>query len=253
MVLVIAPDQRQADIVLDYTTANFEASPILSQLVEQRVVRSLRLNNGVTIEVRAADFRNLRGPTYVCVIADESAFWMTDNSVNPDSEILNAVRPGLATTSGPLLMVSSPYARRGELWNAYDKNFGAKGDPKIVVAQAASRTMNPSLPQSVVDRALERDPSSAAAEFLAQFRTDIESFVSLEAVRACITAGTFEPPREPGCAYVGFVDPSGGQSDSMTLAVAHMDYPRETVVLDCCARSARRAAPKSQHRSSRKS
>jgi hypothetical protein len=122
VLLIIAPDQRQADIVLDYVAANFEQSPILSQLVESRTARTLRLTNGITIEVRASDFRNLRGPTFVACICEESAFAMNENSANPDSEILNAVRPGLATTNGPLIMISSPYARKGELWNAYDKH-----------------------------------------------------------------------------------------------------------------------------------
>ena len=45
---------------------------------------------------------------------------------------LNAVRPGLATTSGPLFMISSPYARRGELWRTYNKHFGPDGDPSIL-------------------------------------------------------------------------------------------------------------------------
>jgi hypothetical protein len=34
--LCIAPDQRQAGIVLDYATAAFEASPILRQLISNR-------------------------------------------------------------------------------------------------------------------------------------------------------------------------------------------------------------------------
>ena len=46
-------------------------------------------SNGITIEVRAASFRRLRGPTYICVIADEAAFWPpSDTSANPDTEIL---------------------------------------------------------------------------------------------------------------------------------------------------------------------
>jgi hypothetical protein len=233
VLLCIAPDQKQADIVLDYVTAYFEDSPILRQLIEARVARSLRLNNNVSIEVRASDFRSLRGPTYICCIADESAFWLTENSVNPDSELLAAIRPGLSTTNGPLFMASSPYARKGELWNAFDKNFGAKGDPAILVAQAASRTMNPSLLRGVVDRAMERDPASANAEYMAQFRADIESFVSIEAVRACLSSNVVERAPKSGVSYLAFVDPSGGQSDSMTLAIAHLETCRETVVLDC--------------------
>ena len=92
------------------------------------------------------------------------------------------MRPGLATTGGPLFLISAPYARRGELWRTYSKHFGPAGEPLILVAQGASRVFNPTLPQSVVDRAMERDPATAAAEYGAEFRRDIESFVSIEAL-----------------------------------------------------------------------
>ena len=230
--LIIAPDQNQADICLNYVTATFERSPILRQLIETRTQRTLRLKNRIDIEVRAADFRRLRGPTYVAVVADESAFWLSENSSNPDTEILNAVRPGLATTGGPLIMISSPYARRGELWRVYQKNFGSNGNPKILVAQGASRTFNPSLPQSVVDHALERDEAAARAEYLAEFRRDIESFVSIEAVNACVTKGLYERPYDPKLSYLAFVDPSGGSADSFTLCIGHSDFARQTIIID---------------------
>jgi hypothetical protein len=182
VVLCIAPDQEQAAVALDYIEANFRKSKILRQLILNRTARALELRNGIEIRVRASDFRRLRGPTYVAVIADESAFWHSEGSANPDAEILNAVRPGLATTGGPLFIISSPYARRGELWSLYNRHFGMKGDPTILVAQGATRTFNPSLRQSVVDRAYDRDPTAAAAEYGAQFRTDVESFVSLVVV-----------------------------------------------------------------------
>jgi hypothetical protein len=232
--LVIAPDQNQADICLGYIGATFEASPILRQLIQSRTQRTLRLTNKIDIEVRAADFRRLRGPTFIAVIADESAFWLSsENSSNPDTEILSAVRPGLATTGGPLIMISSPYARKGELWRTYQKHFGPKGDPLILVAQGASRTFNPTLPGSVVTRALERDEAAARAEYLAEFRRDIEAFVSLEAVQACVSKGIFERPYDPAKSYLAFVDPSGGSADSFTLAIGHHDVARQTVVVDC--------------------
>jgi hypothetical protein len=232
VLLLIAPDQRQAMICLDYIEATFDGSPILRQLIEARTAGTLRLKNRINIEVRASEFRNLRGPTYVAVIADESAFWLNDNSANPDGEILSAVRPGLATTGGPLIMISSPYARRGELWRMFKKHYGASGDPALLVARAPSRVLNPTLPQSVVDRAMERDPAWALAEYGAEFRSDIENFVSIEAVEACVAGGVYERAFLRQHTYRGFVDPSGGRSDSMTLAIMHLESNRETAVLD---------------------
>ena len=50
--------------------------------------------------------------TCVAAVADEIAFWQAeDGSANPDTEILRAIRPSLLTTRGPLIAISSPYAR----------------------------------------------------------------------------------------------------------------------------------------------
>ena len=229
VLLCIAPDQRQAAITLDYAAACLEGSPILAQLIANRNADTLELTNGISIEVRAASFRRLRGPTYVAVIADEAAYWYSDEfSANADVEILNAVRPGLATTGGPLIIASSPYAKRGVLWETHRRHYGPDGDPLILVAQGTSRDFNPSLPQSVVDRALERDHAAASAEYLAQFRADIETFVAYEVVQACVGDHVEMAPLGAH-RYSAFVDPSGGSADSFTMAIAHRDGERVVV------------------------
>ena len=68
---------------------------------------------------------------------------------------------------------------------------------------------------------MERDAASAAAEYLAEFRSDIEGFVTVEVVDAAMCFGRHELPRISGLHYRAFVDPSGGSADSMTLAIAH--------------------------------
>jgi hypothetical protein len=224
VLLLIAPDQRQASIALGYAEAAFDGSTMLRQLVTNRTTDAIELVSGVSLEVRSASFRRLRGPTYVGIIVDEGAFLYSEEfSANADTEILNACRPGLATTGGPLIIASSPYAKRGVLFDVHKRHYGAGGDPLILVAQGASRVFNQSLPQAVVDRAMQRDPASASAEYLAQFRSDIESFVSRETVEACLAHGVRERAPVSGIKYSAFCDPSGGSSDSMTLGVAHRE------------------------------
>lgn len=223
VVLLIGADQRQASITLGYIVAAFERSPVLRKLIDGQTADTLSLKNNIDIEVRAASFRKLRGMTAIAIIATEIAFWMSEDSANPDFEILNAARPTLATTHGPLILISSPYAKRGELWNIHKRHFGPAGDPLVLVAQGTSREFNPTLRQSVVDRAMERDAAAASAEYLAQFRTDIESFVSREAVEACVSRGVRERTPINDVRYWAFTDPSGGSADSFTLAIGHRD------------------------------
>lgn len=221
IVLLIAPDQRQSRVLLGYVEGALRSSPLLANLISSQTQEMLSLANGIDIEVRAASFRRLRGLTCVMILADEASFWMSEetSSVNADAAILAAARPSLATTGGPLVIISSPYAKRGD-WTLYRKHFGRDGDT-VLVAQAPSRVMNPSLPEKVVERALERDAVAASAEFLAQFRSDISAFIAQEAIDACVTADVFERSRVSGVNYQAFCDPSGGAADSMTLAIGH--------------------------------
>lgn len=225
----LAQTQRQAGVVFGYTAAIFERSPVLASLVANKTADCLELSNEIDLEVRPASFRSARGLTAVIAIGDECAFWHGDGSANADTEILGALRPALATTGGPLLLITSPYARRGEAYGIWKQHYGPDGDPRIVVVQAPSRTLNPTLPQAVVDRALKRDPHAAAAEYLAQFRTDVETLLTLEAVEACVDEGVIERPWIPGIEYKAFCDPSGGSSDSFTLAIAHREASKAVV------------------------
>jgi hypothetical protein len=68
-----------------------------------------------------------------------------------------------------------------------------------------------------------RDRAAASSEWLAEFRNDIAAFVPRELVQACVDDGEVERPYDRKHRYVAFVDPSGGSSDSMTLAIGHRE------------------------------
>jgi hypothetical protein len=222
-VMVIATDRRQARVIFRYVRGMIAGTPLLADLIERETADTLDLTNGVTIEVGTASYRSTRGYTLAAVLCDEIAFWPTDDSAEPDYAILDALRPGMSTIpSAMLLCASSPYARRGALWDAFRRYFG-KDDSGLLVWKAATRTMNPTVPQALIDRAMERDPASAAAEYGAEFRTDVEGFVSREAVEAVISPGVYERAPLSNTKYLAFVDPSGGSADSMTLAIGHKE------------------------------
>src|SRR5262249_44580492 len=162
--------------------------------------------------------------TLLAALLDECAFFLPDEtSSNPDSEIVTAVTPALLTTGGLLIGVSSPYARRGVLWEVFSRDYGPDGDPGILVAHGATRDLHPSLEQAKIDREYAKDPISASAEYGAQFRTDLEAFVSREVVDSRTDFGVFERPCDPAFSYCAFADPSGGSVDSFTLGIAHCE------------------------------
>lgn len=221
-ILVIAADRRQARNIMRYVQGLLTNIPVLKTRIQRETTEAFDLTGSVTIEVGTASHRSTRGYTFAAVLCDEIAFWPTDDAAEPDYAILDAVRPGMSTIPGAMLIcASSPYARRGALWDAFRRHWGQDGGP--LVWRATTRESNPSVPQGVVDSAHERDPASAAAEYGAEFRADMEMLLTREAVAACVTPGIRERLPQPGIRYHAFVDPSGGSSDSMTLAIAHAE------------------------------
>jgi hypothetical protein len=100
-----------------------------------------------------------------------------------------------------------------------------------LVAYGTSRDLNPSLPEAEIIRALEKDPVRNRAEFLSEFRSDVEGFIPREIVEACVKEYVELPP-QPGIAYRLFVDAASGveNGDSFAMAVSHKAADR--VVID---------------------
>jgi hypothetical protein len=233
-VMVIASDRRQARTIIRYVRALLEEVPFLHKMVERDTTESFDLNNRVTIEVQTASLRSVRGYTIACALLDEAAFFQSDeNSSSPDREIVTAIRPAMATIPNAMLLVaSSPYARKGILFEAWRDHFAKEGHPTLVW-QAPTSTMNPTIRQSEIDEAYADDPIAAAAEWGGLFRSDIESYISIEALEPCISEGLFERPRVSGITYQGFIDPSGGSGqDSFTLGIGHFDKPTGIAIVD---------------------
>ena len=234
--MILATDRKQSRTILRYIRALLTQIPMLARMVERETAEGFDLTNRIAIEVGTASFKTVRGYTIVAALLDELAFWPTDAAAaaDPDVEVINALKPAMLTVPNSMLLcASSPYARKGALYSAWRRHHGKDGDP-VLVWQAPTRTMNPTVPQSAIDQELEVDPSRAAAEYLATFRTDVEALLTREVVDAAVVPGRHELEPLSGVRYVAFVDPSGGSADSMTLAIAHLDRQTKHVVLDAC-------------------
>lgn len=227
-IMCISADRKQARVTLEYIRGFIMGVSMLKEMVVGETADSIELTGRVRIEIATASFKATRGYTLAGVVADEVAYWRSEDSAQPDVEIIRALRPGLATLGGMLIAISSPYRRAGELWRMYEKHYGKDGD--VLVWQAPSKTMNSTIPQSVIDEAMEADPASARSEFGAEFRSDVAGFVDVEVLKSCVVEGRHELP-VAGKSYEGFVDAAGGSGgDSMTMAIAHAEG--EKAILD---------------------
>jgi len=223
-IFVIATDKNQAKICLNYIKGILDDFP---NAVDSILREEIRLKSNIIISVKTASFRTGRGFQTAAVIMDELAFWRSETSANPAQEVVTALMPGMLP-NGLLLGISSPYSRRGYLWEIYREHYGRESED-VLVWKAPTLFMNPSFNPRIVDKAMKRDPVAARSEYMAEFREDIEGYLTRENVEHATGEYEMLLP-QPGVAYKAFTDPSGGRNDSMTMAIGHTE--KGVVVVD---------------------
>ena len=234
VILIVAADRSQAQVVFRYVKGFLSETPMLARMVERERAETIDLTTRVTISVATCSYRSIRGFTAAAVVADEISFWRDEYSSNPAEEVLRAVRPALATLPGSLLLcISSPYAQSGPLWEAFRRHHGRDSD--VLVWRADTLTMNPTISREIIDRDMAEDPEAARSEWGAEFRTDLESFLPVEAIEAVTIPGRYELPCQSRTVYTAFADVSGGRLDAAALGIAHREGDGR-VILDAARR-----------------
>jgi len=221
-VFLIANDKDQAKILKRYISGILQRSPRLRGLIKKELAWEIELNNRITIAVRTKNFRTLRGYTVISAVLEELAFWRSEDSANPDYEVLAAIRPAMLTVKNSMLIgISSAYAKRGLLYDQYRKFYGKAAGP--LIWKSSTVDMNPTVDKKIIAEQIKSDPAKYKSEYLSEFRGDIESYLGVDDIEKVIEKGVFSRPYEPGKEYFAFCDPSGGRVDSMTLGIAHIE------------------------------
>ena len=235
-VMVLANDRAQARVAFRYVKGLLESHPVLAREVVNVTTDTITLANGIEITIGTADNAAVRGRTIVAAILDEFAFWPYEQA----TEVLRALRPGMATQPDAMLIViSTVYAAAGPFYEARKRYFGVD-DPHVLYAVATSQQMNPTLSDRFIAGEMERDPVGNAAEYLGVERTDVSGFLDAPLVDGNTRSEPRELPRMPNTAtgghivYHAAIDVSGGRSDAAACAVAHREGQR--VIVDGCWR-----------------
>lgn len=224
-IMVIAADRDQARTIMRYIAGILEA-PLLKQKLLKTKASKFEFQGQVVIEVATCSFRSVRGYTIAAVLADEAAFWSDENGANPASAVFAALKPAMMTIPNSMMIIgTTPYARRGPIWDFYDRFYGIENNHTLVW-QAPTLDMNPSIDPAEVELEFQLDPANAEAEYNAKFRTDVEALLSREVVEAITVNGRFAIPYDPNKQFYGAIDASGGSSDSFTLGIAHAEDAR---------------------------
>lgn len=233
VVAVCAPTVKQARVVKDYLRAIFEARMLAGEIVSE-TQNGFDLVCGNRIEILAGDWRTVRGYTLLAAIVDEAAFfgYEADARAKNDSELMRALKPSLATVNGRLICISSPYARRGWCYKQYKRNFGNPVG-KVLLWNCTSRTMNPLLPQAVVDDAIAEDRAAALSEFMGEFRDDVDDYLPRTVIEKMVIKDRVYLPCRRANDHLAFVDLSGGREDEAAIAIGHREGRKAVVDFVC--------------------
>lgn len=223
--LIVAQSFRAGkNLAFKAIEADLTGSPLLRSMVAEIRADEIDLTNGITIAVYPPSFRAFRGLTLVSLMADEIAFWNVEG-VNPDREVLAAARPAMATIPGAkLIMASTPYAKRGALYEAVKAGWG-QADSEVLVWKAPTALMNPSISRAYLERERRRDPEMFRREFEAEPSDSITTLFDSDAIDACVIPGRRELPPHPAFSYVAALD-AAFRGDTFTFGLCHQEQGR---------------------------
>jgi hypothetical protein len=127
LVLLVSPSQRQSSELFRKVTnalARLEVAPDLHE--DNRL--SLRLANGSRVVSLPSSESTVRGFSAVSlIIEDEAAF--------VDDALYSALRPMLAVSGGRMILMSTPYGKRGHFWDAWTNGGDAWDRVRITAAE----------------------------------------------------------------------------------------------------------------------
>lgn len=230
-VLLIAPVMNQAQIAFNFIRSYILASPVLEAKVLKISKNQIELKNGIILACYPCSQITIRGFRVVAAILDEVGFWTDEETAaNPTEQVLNALRPTMATfPNRKLIKISTPYRKDGVLWRDYQQ----RAELGYLVWQVTTAEMNPTISPDFLDQERLRDPESFRREYLAEFTDHIEGWIAPEVLDQCVTKSVTERPPVAGAFYAAAVDLAFKSNDS-ALAIVHRE-PDSPIVLDYAA------------------
>jgi hypothetical protein len=216
---VISTRQKQSEQIIGANCLRLmENSPKLSGYVRDHTQSELILKNNMRILSLPSNSTAGRGLPIVCLIFDEIGHFYTEG-VRADETIFNALRPRQAQFPGAkLILISTPSAKQGLLWNFFDDGFKTPGR---LTAQAETLFMNPLVDQKFLQKEKKRDIDNYRREFLAEFAEKVEAFLSYDLIVSSLKLAGDLPYKEGNRYYAG-IDASGlAGRDKFALAISH--------------------------------
>jgi len=257
-ILCIATEKDQAATIFARAKARFLSCPFFAPFIASDTLSSMRFRTQADIDkngkkaapslrvgFRSSNAKGLRGKGYIVVILDELAYFQDDGLVNA-YDVWEAVTPATATftpkdpkdnrvpigpSDGRVIAISSPASTVGKFYDLY--KVGMDGDVGMLVVQAPTWEINPSVPTSEYAKKFRELKDSFWSEFGAQFVSTVKKWIERAADLADCVFEELRPtargiPRRPYFVGLDLGLTAGGSGTA--LSVTHIED--DAVVLD---------------------
>jgi hypothetical protein len=210
----------------------------------------------ITATFKSSIAKGLRGRGIICAILDELAFFVDDGKSSAE-RVYKAIFPSIAQFSpkdprnkhrpmgpshGRIIAISSPDAREGFFYRLYQLAMSKdKGSSNMLMVQAPTWEVNPTLDPSYYETEYHKDPKSFATEHGAEFSDRVRGWIEdhrdlMDCVPPELRPMARGLPREPFWAGVDFGISKDGTAISLThvwagkiqLAYHEVWYPRKS-------------------------
>lgn len=213
-VLVIAPTQRQSSNLFNKIRDFAQKHALLRKSIVRHTQTMIEFTNKSRIYALPSgyDGSGIRGYTADLMIIDEAAFI--------PEEVFPAILPMLATTKGQLVLLSTPFGRRGFFYDCWkDKKYSKHDYPSSV---------SPLISDSFLkDQKAKLTDIEYRTEYLAEFVDEAGSYFPMSLINKCIRDYSILNQGEIGKTYFAGIDWAKYQ-DSTVIAVVERgeDYHR---------------------------
>lgn len=233
--IITATRQKQCEDIIQASCTNLLQNSKLAYLIAEFPLKAeLKLTNGLSIISSPCNSTAARGLPIFLLVFDEIAHYRTEG-VKADYTIHSALRPRQAQFPGAkCLKITTVGAKQGLFWKEFDAGFEV---PSRLTIQAATRIVNPVIPQPFIDKEYKRDPDNAEREFGAIFAETVSGFFEtcIDALKKCFSGASAEDmPYQSEFTYFAGIDQSGlsVKGDRWGFCISHFDRRINKVVVD---------------------
>ncbi len=205
-VVMVSGAQRQSDALMEKILAFVARSKETFDSVASSSREELRFRNGSFVKALPATGL-IRGETATRVLVNEA------RDILNEEETYAAVEPMLLTTAGSLAIFTTPLAKSGRVWDAFNS-------PLYLKAQIPSTASRYATAEHLDRQRLEMSAARFANEYEAQFLDIQAAYFSAESIARCVRDYGFAEHAEEGKAYAVGIDWARTRDTSAIVVVS---------------------------------